>query len=328
VDIPAINNTKWVQYVIYANDTDTGHNETTTLRYHIDAVLPTIHTPYTQPTYPNASIPIWLLTNITDFVGIQNVTVYYKWGASSFTTAAFEQASDVDSLTVGAWLRVDDASYFDSLHWMGDRLGTWNATVSGRLTVPPPELWTSVDVILLDGSGSSYLYDDAIAAAQNGAYVVTDRNTFLSARSRLGNPSYTGHNSNGYTTYGMTVGRGAIVYTNNIYNRYYLGMSYDRYSNATLNSLSDHLKDAHHRFMPYGVLVPKTTVSSTVDFKYHITDKSNLTYMSDLMNFTTDGVNPVITGASLPPVPPLKWVNETHPAWVNIPTRPTSAGPT
>jgi PKD repeat protein len=318
VTVPKINDTKWVSYIIYAEDNKTGTNLTTTLVYHIDEVLPTIHTPYTVPTYANASIPIWLMANVTDFVGIENITLYYRFGSGPFTTTTYVQASDRDSLTVAAWLRVDDAGYYDGLYRLGDRLGTWDGGSSGMNSNPPSAFWTSAEALLLDGSGSSFAYNDAILAAQNGAFIVTDRNTFFSARSAMGNPTYSIHRSQTWYSYGMTVGRGAIVYTHDLWSYSYLGRSYETYGNDTLATLALHLQDVHHRFMPYGALIPKTTTSTTVEYKYHVTDLSGLWFMSDLYNYTTDGLDPVVTADNGAPSPPLMWIEVPYSVWIDI----------
>ena len=316
--VPAISNTDWVKYIVYALDIEGHKNRTTKLEYYIDDQLPTFHTPYTMPAYANASIDIWLLANITDISGIKNVTVYYREPSETFSTKAFEQASHMDSLTVAGWLRINNAGYFNGLDRLGPKIGTWNTAASGMDGLPPQTFWTSADVLILDGAGSSFAYYEAITAAQNGAFIITNANTFNTARSILGNPVYTIYSSEGNTTYGMTVGRGAIVYTYDIYNRNYLGYSYDRYSDYTLDHIAAHLKDVQHRFVPYGALIPKTGTSSMVEFKFHVTDLVGLTSMSGLLYYTTDGVLPIIGSVNGPPDPPLIWVNQTHPLSVTI----------
>ncbi|MCK5253491.1 MAG: hypothetical protein KAQ96_11090, partial [Thermoplasmata archaeon] len=275
--VPAISNTDWVQYIVYALDIEGHTNKTTTLKYYIDDKRPTIHTPYTMPPYANASIDIWLLANITDISGIKNVTVNYREPTETFSTEAFEQASHMDSLTVAGWLRVNNAGYYNGLDRLGPKIGTWNSASSGMGGLPPGTFWTSADCLILDGAGSAFATYEAITAAQNGAFIITNQNTFNTVRSILGNPAYSIYKSEGNTTYGMTVGRGAIVYTYDIYDRNYLGYSYDRYSDYTLDHIAAHLKDVHHRFMPYGVLVPKTGTSSMVEFKFYVTDLVGLT---------------------------------------------------
>ncbi|MCK5415635.1 MAG: hypothetical protein KAJ35_09665, partial [Thermoplasmata archaeon] len=316
--VPAISNTDWVQYIVYALDIEGHTNKTTTLKYYIDDKRPTIHTPYTMPPYANASIDIWLLANITDISGIKNVTVNYREPTETFSTEAFEQASHMDSLTVAGWLRINNPGYYNGLDRLGPKIGTWNSASSGMGGLPPGTFWTSADCLILDGAGSAFATYEAITAAQNGAFIITNQNTFNTVRSILGNPAYSIYKSEGNTTYGMTVGRGAIVYTYDIYDRNYLGYSYDRYSDYTLDHIAAHLKDVHHRFMPYGVLVPKTGTSSMVEFKFYVTDLVGLTTVSGLMNYTTDGVLPIIDSVGGPPNPPLIWVNQTHPLSVNI----------
>jgi PKD repeat protein len=316
--VPKVKGTHWVTYVVFGVDADTGENRSVSLKYHLDEVLPTVHTPFTEPYYPNASVATWLLANITDFVGIDNVSLHYRVGTTgSFTEVNYTQASDADSLTVGGYVRSLSSTYFADLSKVGGLLGTWNSTVSGYGGTPSAALWTSVDCIMLDGAGASFSYTQALDAARSGKFVVTNQYTWNSVRSSMGNPSYSWHRSDGFTSYGFAVGRGTVVYTA-LYNSNYLGYSYGRYSDAIQANLVAHLKEVHSVFMPYGFKIAKTTTSSTVYYKFAGKDLSNNSFYTGMYNFTTDGVMPKVTAAGGAPVPPLLTRTQTHLVWINI----------
>ena len=317
--VPAINVTSYVYYVVFALDSNGNENNTVTMSYYIDETMPVLRPPYIVPTYPNASMPVTVKAAITDAVGIKNVTLHYRFGSSgAFTELAMTLESGPTTSNVGGAIRYSYATYNAGLVEMGGLLGTWDSSVSTFGVNPKPALFTDVDIILLDGYGASWYYTDGLNAAKAGKFVVMNAANWNSARSAAGNPSYTTYTSNGFTSYVFSAGSGLVVYTNNLYNNNYLGYSYQYYSDTILSNLADHLLDIRAELTPFSVQVPKTTTSQTVEYMFHVTDLSNLSFLSGIYSYTTDGQGPVVTGAGGPPSPPLLWLEDSHSVWVTV----------
>jgi PKD repeat protein len=327
IKVPAGTGSPYTYYRIKTKDSDGGTNETPMVQYLTDKTAPRIYTPTSYPTYPNASIPIWVVANVTDNVGLKTVRVIYSFdNGATWSNVTMSQASNATSLTVGGYVRTSSSAYYQGLMALGQVLGTWNTTVSGYGSTPSSALFTAVDCILLDGAGATFYASQGLAAAQAGKFVVTNRYTWNSARSALGNPSFTSYSSYGFTSYGLSTGRGAIVYTTNIVNNNYIGYSSNQYNTTVRSNLAKHLKDIHGAYMPYGGQIPKTTTSKKVLYKINATDISNLSTQSTNYEYTTDGSAPKVIAAGGVPSPAGWDQSKTFPVWVNV-TDETYLGP-
>jgi len=284
----------------------------------VDTIKPRIYTPQTEPQYPNATGVVYAAANITDSMGIAKAIVKYSMdNGATWNTSIMSIASDVDSLTVAGYSRVSSSTYLSGLNTMGSLMGTWNSVVSGGGT-PPAAFWTDADCIFVDGCRSSgWLTDECIAAARAGKFVITTRNTFFQARSDLSG-SYTTHSSYNFNTYGMTLGRGALVATDNLANDAYLGNSYYGYSSTIQANMAEHLLGAHRAFMPYGGPIPATGSTGKVLFKINATDSSNLSIESGLFEYTTDGDFPSFTGVLTPPSPAGYDQSDNYDVWAAV----------
>ncbi len=309
----------WVHYKVWANDTKGGSNETTASKYYVDKVKPRIFTPQTEPSYANATTAIYASANITDSVGIAKAVLKYSMdNGATWNTSVMSKASDADNLTVAGYKRSSTSSYWPGIPAIGSAMGTWNSTLSGYGGTPSAALFTDVDCIILDGESSSFYVNDAITAARAGRFVIVDYSTWSSIRSTLSSPSYTSHVSHGFTTYGFNLGRGAVVMTNSLMNRNYLGYSYGNYNSTVQANLAEHLLGAHRAFMPYGGQIPATGSTCRVLFKINATDNSNLSIESGLYEYTTDGTSPTFSSVRTPPSPAGYDQTDNYDVWAAV----------
>ncbi len=309
----------WVYLKVYANDTVGGLNESFMMRYYVDRTKPRLYTPYITPQYPNASAPVWVVANVTDDVGLMSVRVLYSMdGGTTWNSSNMSKTSNVDSLTVGGYVRSYDTTYFQALQAVGSMMGAWDGSVSGYGGTPPSNLFTDVDVIFLDGTGSTWYYNEAIAAATAGKIVIVSDNIWDGVRSQLGYPSYTSLVSHGFTSYGLSVGRGAVVMTYSLTNNNYLGYSYNGYSSAIRANLVAHLKETHVAYMPYSGPVPASGTSMKVLYRINATDLSNLSSQTNSYEYTTDGVLPTFSSSLKPPSPAAWDQTRTFPVWAVV----------
>ncbi|MCK5252567.1 MAG: hypothetical protein KAQ96_06445, partial [Thermoplasmata archaeon] len=243
--------------------------------------------------------------NVTDYVGLDSVKAIYSMdGGGNWSTSLMSKASDVTNLTVAGYSYQYDFARITALKTVGSLVGTWDSSVSGYTGSPPAGFWTDNDVLFLDGDGYSYEYANAIIAARAGKMMVVNYDTWSSIRSSLSNPSYTSYVSNGFTTYGFNLGRGAVVMTYyGLSNRDNLGYSYNSLNATNKAKLAEHLLDCHKTFMPFSGQIPKTTTSMTVLYKINATDLSNLSTQSTTYEYTTDASPPSYLYWTPPPTP-------------------------
>jgi len=309
----------WVYYRVWAEDSGGGVNQSDLTRYYVDKLRPRIYTPYIVPQYANASSPVWAVANVTDDVGLASVRVLYSMdGGSTWGSASMGRTSDASSLTVAGHERSGTLAYFQGLPDVGSLLGTWDSGLSGYGGTPAAGLLTDVDVVMLDGSGQSWYGSEAIASATAGKLVVVTDSTWNSILVALGNPSYTSLVSRGFTTYGMPVGRGAIVTTYTLTNRNYMGWSYDGYSASVQADLAEHLRECHVTFMPHSGQIPASVTTKRVLYRINATDLSNLSTQTNSYEYTTDGALPWFNGALRPPSPAGWDQSRTFPVWANV----------
>lgn len=309
----------WVYLKVTANDTLGGVNESNVMNYFVDRSNPRIYSPYITPQYPNASAPVWVVANVTDYVGLKTVSALYSMdGGSTWNSTSMSKASNVDSLTVGGHVRTYDSTYYQGLEAVGSLMGSWDDIVSGYGGTPSATLLTNVDVIFLDGTGANWYYMEAISAATAGKMVVVTSYNWNNVRSQLGNPSYTTVASHGFSTYGLSVGRGAVVMTYSLTNNNYLGYSYNGYNSTIQANLAAHLKMAHVAYMPYSGQVPASGSSMKVLYRINATDLSNLSSQTNSYEYVTDGVLPTFSSVAIPPSPAAWDQTRTFQVWANV----------
>jgi hypothetical protein len=301
--VPNMVGYKWVYFRVFANDTDGGTNRTEEFNYFIDETVPSISAASRKPDYPGPTTPVFVEARVRDDTLPLSVTVEYGYDASNWTSVntTLVGATLPEPPSVGVGMRYSYSRYNTGLQWMADALGNYNSGVSTYGTTPRAELWTDVDIILLDGHGSSWYWSQGLTAAQNGKYVIVPRNNWDSIRSSLGNPSYMVFSSSGFNTYWLATGNGVVSFTSNLYNNRYLGYSYYYgYSSSQRALLAEHLKDVYKELESWKGVIPPAGNNTKVYFRYVATDGANNTAYGTIYSYDIDQTAPTIHNHTMP----------------------------